>query len=183
MILRKDQEEHENDSQQHLQLAIDTVYQQQMTIKQQENMLAQLQSKFAELVSKVITLEQTPLSDLTLSKLPQTSIKYRVTDFAHHKASDDLVYSPPFYTSPGGYKMCIRMDANGDGDGEGTHISVFACLMRGENDDHVPWPFTGTVTFKLLNQLEDENHHCAKVVFSSDKVAAQRVINEEQSSD
>ena len=28
--------------------------------------------------------------------------------------------------------MCIRVDANGCGDGTGTHVSVFVCLMRGE---------------------------------------------------
>ena len=51
------------------------------------------------------------------------------------------------------------VDASGYGSGKGTHISVFAHLMRGKNDDNLSWPFTGVVTITLLNQLEDKNHH------------------------
>lgn len=39
-VLRKDLAEHQGDSQHHLQLAIDTVCQQQSTIREQENVLA-----------------------------------------------------------------------------------------------------------------------------------------------
>ena len=73
--------------------------------------------------------------------------------------NNGLFYSPSFYTSPDGYKMCVRVDANGLGDGKGTHVSVFAYLMKGDNDNSLTWPFTGTVTFELLNQLEDRYHH------------------------
>ena len=171
-VFRKDLKEHEDDSEQHLQLAIDTV-------RQQENLLAHLQSKLSELVSKVIALEQVPLG---LKQLTQTCIKYMLTDFDHHKASNDQVYSPPFYTSPGGYKLCVRVDVNGYEDCKGTHISVYTFLMRGENDEHLPWPFTGTVTIKLLNQLEDKNHHCRDTTFPADNGAAQRVMSQERSS-
>ena len=68
-------------------------------------------------------------------------------------------FSHPFYTGRGGYKMCLSVDANGDGTGKGTHVSVFTCLMRGEFDSHLKWPFRGTVTIQLVNQLEDKEHH------------------------
>ena len=54
--------------------------------------------------------------------------------------------------------MCIRANANGFGEGAGTHVSVYACLMKGRNDDTLPWPFTGKVTFMLLNELGDKDH-------------------------
>ena len=72
--------------------------------------------------------------------------------------SGESFHSPGFYISPVGYKMCIKVDCNGYGISKGTHVSVYAYLMRGENDDHLPWPFTGTVTVELLNQLEDDSH-------------------------
>ena len=53
--------------------------------------------------------------------------------------------------------MCLEVYANGIADGKGTHVSVVACLMKGDNDDSLSWPFTGSVTFELLNQLEDKN--------------------------
>ena len=39
------------------------------------------------------------------------------------------------YTSYNGYKMCICVDANGWWDFKGTHVSVGAYLMKGDNDD------------------------------------------------
>ena len=66
---------------------------------------------------------------------------------------------------------------------EGTQVSVFPFLMRGENNDHLPWPFSGTVTVELLNQLEDKNHHSKVTSFHSDNEARQRVIDGEISLD
>ena len=75
--------------------------------------------------------------------------------------------------------MCMRVDANGWG-GDGTHVSVGAYLMKGNNDNSLSWPFTGTVTFKLLNQLEDKNHHQETTTFPADGVYSQRVVDGER---
>ena len=48
--------------------------------------------------------------------------------------------------------MCISVDANGNGDGENTHVSVFAYLKPGANDDNLQWPFRGSVDISLLDQ-------------------------------
>jgi TNF receptor-associated factor 4 len=149
--------EHEEDTQQHLQLAIDTVCQQQIAIREQESMLARLQSR-------------------------EIPMKYKFTAFDHHKTSNDEMFSPAFYTSPGGYKMCISVLANGFSGGYSTHVSIFAYLMKGENDDHLPWPFTGKVTIELLNQLEDNNHYSQTITFVPGGAASRRVITGERSS-
>ena len=151
-VPRKNLENHQNDGQQHLHLAIDTVYEQQKTIKMLEE--------------KIVQLQPTPLL-------------FRLTDFDKRKTSTENFRSPAFYTRPRGYKMCIGVIACGEGDGEDTHVSVFAHLMRGENDDHLPWPFTGKVTIELLNQLKDNHHHSMQVKFPSDNEASQRVVNKE----
>ena len=54
--------------------------------------------------------------------------------------------------------MCLNVEANSSSAGKGTHVSVFAFLMRGEFDDHLKWPFQGHVTVVILNQLENNNH-------------------------
>ena len=41
--------------------------------------------------------------------------------------------------------------------------------MRGENDDNLVWPFTGTVCIELLNQLQDDQHHRHEVKYTEDK--------------
>ena len=152
VVARKDLKEHEKDSQHHLQLAVDTVH--------------QLQSKVGNMHAQS-------------REMP---VLYKFTSFNQHKTVDDRIYSPAFYTSLKGYKMCISVDANGCGDGEDTHVSVYAYLMKGENDDYLPWPFTGTVTVELLNQLEDNNHHSRTTRFISDDNSSRRVVDEERSS-
>ena len=54
--------------------------------------------------------------------------------------------------------MCLRVDANGNGKGAGTHVSAFMYLMRGEHDDQLKWPFQGDITVQLLNQMSDLKH-------------------------
>ena len=109
-------------------------------------------------------------------------MRYEFTAYSAHKSANNEVHSPVFYTSPGGYKMCISVYANGIAEGHGTHVSVYASLMKGENDNHLPWPFTGKVTFELLNQLEDNNHYSKDITFPSNNKASQRVKNDEISS-
>ena len=70
----------------------------------------------------------------------------------------DEVYLPGFYTHQHGYKMCILVFPNGYGDGEGTHISIFTCLMKGLYDDHLKWPFRGNITIQIVNQARDHDH-------------------------
>ena len=62
------------------------------------------------------------------------------------------------YSYFGGYKMCLRVDANGYGGKKGTHVSVYIYLMQGDNDGNLKWPFKGTIKVSLLNQLEDDRH-------------------------
>jgi len=55
--------------------------------------------------------------------------------------------------------MKIHVLANGHGTGKGTHVSVSTQLFEGRYDNQINWPFLGTVTYKFLNQLRDENLH------------------------
>ena len=68
------------------------------------------------------------------------------------------IYSPPFYSSPAGYKMCLRLYLNGDGQAKGTHMSLFFVLMRGEYDAILSWPFTYKITFCLYDQTGRQSH-------------------------
>ena len=68
------------------------------------------------------------------------------------------VFLPGFYTHHNGYKMCIGVDPNGDGAGEGTHISIYTRLMKGSCDDHMKWPFRGNITIQIVNQAGDHDH-------------------------
>lgn len=82
---------------------------------------------------------------------------WKINDLGRRRqdANDGRVlslYSPPFFSSFHGYRMCIRCYLNGDGSGKGTHVSVFFVMMKSEHDDLLPWPFKQKVTISLLNQ-------------------------------
>ncbi len=87
------------------------------------------------------------------------ALVFKLPGYASKKEEDETFYSTPIYTHSGGYKYSIRIDANGCGDGAGTHVSVFTKISEGRYDDRLPWPFKGSVTYQLLNQLADDRHH------------------------
>jgi len=66
-----------------------------------------------------------------------------------------IIKSAPFYRY--GYKHTLRLDPNGAGPGENTHLSIFSALMKGENDATLHWPYNKMVTFTLVDQQEDPN--------------------------
>ena len=92
------------------------------------------------------------------------------------------IYSPSFYTHSSGYQMCIIFNPNGYGDGKGTHISIFTCLMRGPYDDHLKWPFRGEITVQIVNQAGDHSH-VEKTIRYNDETPgdnAGRVVDKER---
>ena len=68
------------------------------------------------------------------------------------------VYSPPFFSSPSGYKMRARLYFHGDGNARRTHMSVFFVLMRSPNDAILKFPFNYKVTFCLYDQTPQQRH-------------------------
>ena len=68
-----------------------------------------------------------------------------------------------------GYHLLITIDANGFADGKGTHVSVFTKVLEGRYDNQLHWPFLGTVTVELLNQLGDDNHHKEDIAYDASK--------------
>ena len=116
-------------------------------------------------------LEQSKLKDVSMSTSSSSTVIYSqsvynippvvftVTDFQRKKQADKVWISPPYYTHIGGYKFCLKVYTNGLKSGKGTHVSVYAHLMRGEHDDELEWPFEGSTTVELLNQRKDKGHH------------------------
>ncbi|CAF0864454.1 unnamed protein product [Didymodactylos carnosus] len=69
------------------------------------------------------------------------------------------VYSPPFYSSRNGYKMCMRLYLNGDGNARRTHLSLFFVIMRGKFDEKLlKWPFPYKISFCLFDQSNQQRH-------------------------
>uniref|UniRef100_A0A3Q3VPM1 TNF receptor-associated factor n=1 Tax=Mola mola TaxID=94237 RepID=A0A3Q3VPM1_MOLML len=132
------------------------------------------QEKIENLSSKVCQLERTiSVRDLQLSETEQLvrELQYctydgifvwKISDFSRRRQDavagrTPAMFSPAFYSSKYGYKMCLRLYLNGDGTGRGTHLSLFFVVMRGKCDALLKWPFSQKVTLMLLDQNNREH--------------------------
>ena len=106
-------------------------------------------------------------------------IEVLMTSFASYHKSNKHWYSPSFYSHDKGYKLCLRIRANGESAGSGTHLSIHIHLMRGEHDDILKWPMRGKVKLELLNRKRNEYHFPGDIEFNdaSNPEVTRRVIN------
>ncbi len=91
-------------------------------------------------------------------------IEFTMTDFERHKRDNDRWLSPSFYSHTGGYRLCIAVFANGHW---GTDLGVYVHVLRGEFDDSLMWPLRGSVTIRLLNQVQNKSHYEMQVSFTA----------------
>ena len=163
-IKRKDLQSHLRDKKDyHLEKAMDMVM--QLSMGQSE-------------VSATVRMMATDRARCDTSRLPNPYRRWlrntptcyprppwviKMKGFHEKKEKNEVWFSDPVYSHFGGYKMCLKVYANGVGEGKGTHVSVYIYLMLGGNDDNLKWPFKGTMKVSLLNQLEVGQHHTVKV--------------------
>ena len=105
-------------------------------------------------------------------------VVFRMCDFQDYELSGQEWNSPPFYTHSKGYKLYLNVCILN----LQRTISVLVCLMHGEFDEDLVWPFRGTISFELLNQNADSDHKEGKASFmeagfsqKNDKVSASEV--------
>ncbi len=145
---------------------------------------AEIQTDNQQLRIKIEALEALILPSLadpprteTIHIVPSDGIV--MDNFEQHKRDNDTWYSPPLYTHPQGYKICLLVFANGSGTGKGTHVTVGVHFMRGEFDDSLKWPFRGSISIQLVDQNGQPNdihtrvyddsvplEYCSRVMYS-----------------
>ena len=162
--LRTDLKKHEDDHELHFQITTESVLKHRQQLQQLNFELLQLKQ------------ENTKLKEIRHTTSNEKFI-FKLTSFTRKRRDNEEFYSTPFYTSHNGYKLCINIEPNGNDEGRGTHVSVYACLMKGDNDDSLTWPFTGSVKTELLNQLEDKNHYATMYLYPYASVASKRVTD------
>ena len=117
---------------------------------------------------RVSIVYSTPLLPLTPAwqdslNTTQSGAQFNISEYSKRKQFDNQYFSPPFTTSPQGYRLCLIVETNGNGSGKGSHLSIFAYIMKGQHDDLLQWPFTGTIIIELLNWLENKRHYKKKL--------------------
>ena len=183
-LARKDVQSHLRDN------VIEHMRLQQMVLVQLQNIVTQCLDENDQLrealntrerkVQTTLAKHQQKLEEVTFTgTLP---FNFVMNDFEQHKRASDCWYSPSFYTHTHGYRMCIKICSNGCRSGSKTHVTVYGCLMRGDFDDDLRWPFQGAITIQLLNQLEDRNHHTYTINFArtADPARVSRIMTGER---
>lgn len=133
-ILKKDLPSHEEQcTADHLKLAMEKI----------ESLSKQLQPLLA-LPDRLRALEATKAH----VNLPP--VTFKICHFLER--SYPTWESPPFYSHRNGYKLYLKLTRSS------LSLSVDVCLMRGEHDNHLVWPFRGVVRFQMLNQEADVGH-------------------------
>ena len=100
------------------------------------------------------------------AKYPEFIMENFTINFENPKNSENATtwYSKGFYTQLGGYKMCLEVNAAGTGQWSGKHICIGLHLMKGENDDTLPFPFCGEIAIQLVDP-KDNNHVTKLLIF------------------
>jgi len=85
---------------------------------------------------------------------------YNFTEKLKHKV---IWRSGSFFAFDEGYQICLVVYANGNIEGEGSHVSVYFYLMKGPYDNKLQklryFPMKGKFRIQLLNQLHYNHHH------------------------
>ncbi|KAK4886970.1 hypothetical protein RN001_003241 [Aquatica leii] len=104
--------------------------------------------------------EQIASLNLTVSKL---SLRYcngcylwSITDFKNKinqmRVNHQIMhYSPGFYTSTYGYKLCIRFNLSPK---DPTYVAILIHMMKSEHDNSLEWPFTGRISVTIVHPLD-----------------------------
>jgi TNF receptor-associated factor 2 len=113
-----------------------------------------LQQDVASLKQRVDDMQYVSYDGTLIWKI--TNFREKMMDAQSERQTS--IYSPPFYSSPTGYKMRARLYLHGDGNARRTHMSLFFVLMRGPNDAILKFPFNYKVTFCLYDQTPQVRH-------------------------
>ena len=149
----------------------------QLKLNRSESALSLLQNKVEALEDDVDLLRVDCLQLRSTVFVPP--FEFVMMEFKRHVNNQEQWLSPSFYSHMGGYRMCISLDANGSEEGQGTHISVYVNLMRGEFDNHLQWPFRGKIFIELCNQREPGvNNWTENIVFTYDAIHAGSRVKE-----
>ena len=81
------------------------------------------------------------------------------------------LHSAPCYTKQYEYKYCVRLYLQGNGEGRGTHISIFFVVMKSEFDELLQWPMRKQVIIQLLN-LRNEADSVIETFFSNTRLSS-----------
>ena len=138
-----------------------------LQVNSHQKQLEKLQAQVFSLQKEVKALRSKQAEDFEFvcDHLRIMPVNLVVNDFATKKREGSSWWSEPFYSHLHGYKMALSVDCNGYDEAEGTHVSVFVSLMKGDFDNRLEWPYRGAISIQLLDQEDIVEHYSRNLTF------------------
>ena len=110
---------------------------------------------------------------------PRAAASFTVTNIPDRIAMKSTYFSSPYLVDK--YKMCLKITFDGYKPSErAKYLSCYACLLKGDDDDALMWPFCGDLTIEILNWHNDHGHFKGILPFDyPDNYTHARVLNEQ----
>ncbi len=104
---------------------------------------------------------------------------FTISDVTQRIQVNNEYYSSSFTAA--GYKMCLKVHLGRSEKFRG-YVSMYACLLKGDDDDTLEWPFCGDIKVEVLNWHGDHGHYKNILPFCyPDDDTHARVMNDEVS--
>ncbi len=179
-IIRKEMPAHEEDWKVHLEMALETntdlkkrldtleELHQSSTLKQATLFGAKKRLVTLEELHQSSTLKQVTLfgamtkMDQNMQKIQDIVATFKIDEFQSHMEKWEF-HSPPFYTSPGGYKMKVQFQAIQN------FLSIKLNLEDTTYSQHLIWPFQAKIEIQILNRESNDNHLSTLIIFQGNK--------------
>ena len=144
-------------------------------VTQQEKRLNSVIKLSNVLSKKVIALSRAQKSGTSSNthacSLPSRPLWFEVDQISYKIANYHVHHSPQFYLGAG-YHMQVSVYPGGRSAGQDTHVSVYARILWGEDDNRLKWPFRGSLTVRLCSQSPGVSNHELNIVYD-DKVSTE----------
>ncbi len=142
--------------------------------------------KSLETINRKLQVEMNALKEgspiqITHQPLPQISIPLcppllTMVNIEHKKG--DFWFSPPVYTHPQGYKICLKVEIVPWGN-QSHQMTTYIHFMKGQFDDFLTWPFKGAISIRIVDQVKGQGHREFKSKYTTDNECCQRVVSNE----
>lgn len=66
-----------------------------------------------------------------------------------------------------GYTLCVEIAPNGNGMSLGTHVAIFICIVKGEQDETLEWSFIHQITFYGYRVRYDKSSNMSPYVMET----------------
>ncbi|XP_053600285.1 TNF receptor-associated factor 6 isoform X2 [Plodia interpunctella] len=87
------------------------------------------------------------------------------------KNHNSMLYSPAFYTTPNGYRFCVRLNISPQNP---LCFALHVHMMKSEFDDCLDWPFNGRISFTMVNQYDPDKTQKDTMMSNSSLIAFQK---------